>query len=431
MNETQLQTMIEKAMETLLGGNFKTFDQTLTEIKGWGADNGRLKQAEDAIKQLEEQREVLLGDIEQRMQAAARRAFTENGQYRGSFGSETEAREFALNIIRLTAAQKNRSLAQRCNDVLKNEHKDFHNRVKDITGDDALIPHEHSNRVHRLVEDYGVFARFAYRMPMSSDTLSFTRRTKGFRARKLKVRSVANKQDMGANQVNLTADKFAILTSYPLELEEDSLIAVAEMIIQEMGLGFAIALDEDAYVGDGTSDYDNEIGLVQKLTDINGIDDGGGLVRATGTKSGHWEKFTKNNFLKGTGQARFVRPGQGRYYGSSEFFWSVMAPIITDAGGRTVMESQNGITLNFFGTPYEVVNAMPRVGAAGQVACLYGDIYQAATLGSRRSMTVRRSPEVYFTSEEIAVMATERYALNIHDLGDADTAGPVIGFVTQ
>lgn len=429
--EKKLQELMEKAMSQLLGYEPKEFADTLNEIKGWGADEGRFKQAEDAIKQLEEQQKTLLTDLEQKVAAAHRKAFNSQGQYRGSFASEDQAREFALNCIRLTAGVDAPEMAKRSAQALECEHKEFYGRVKDVTGDDALIPHEHSSRVHRLVEDYGVFPRVAFPMPMSSDTLSFTRRASGFRARKLKMRKAGTYADMGVSSINLTADKFYILTSYPIELDEDALIAIAELLVQEMGLGFAIALDEDGFSGDGTSDYDNEKGIRQLLEDINGVDDGGGLVRATGTASGHWAKFQQKDFFKMIGQARHVRPGQGRFYGSQEFFWQVMAPIIASAGGRTMMETAQGLRMNFFGVQYEIVHAMPRTEAADQIPVLYGDIYQAATLGNRRAMTVRRSEDALFTSEQIAVMATERYAFNIHDLGDDTTAGPVVGGVTQ
>ncbi|MEO0966224.1 MAG: phage major capsid protein [Planctomycetota bacterium] len=430
--EAELKALVEKAAEKLLGADVKGFQDTLLEIKAWGADEGRLTVAEEAVKQLEEQHKTLALDVQKKLDAYSRRAFDAAGRYRGRFASADEAREFALNVIRQTATQKAPELARRMTEVLKTDHAVFHSRIKDIGGDDGLIPVEHSTRVHRLVEDYGLFPRKAYRMPMSSDTLTFNRRVSGFRARKLGIRKKGSRSDMAVSPVNLSAEKFYILTSYPVELEQDALVAIAELLLDEMSLGFAIAFDEDGLVGDGTEDFDNEVGLATLLVELYGIGGGKGLIRATGSDAGHWAKFTKNNLLKLRGAARHVRPGQGAYYCSNEFFFDVMVPIITDAGGRTQMESNTGqIQLQFFGTPVEITPVMPREEAADQVAVLYGDIYQSSTMGARTSMNVKTSTDAFFTSDEVGVMATQRADIVHHDFGTAEEPGPVVGAITQ
>ena len=431
--ENELKELIDKAVEKMLGGEPKELLKALNEIRAWGEDGGegkeagRIKQAEDAIKQLEEQRKSLEATIDGKIAQAARRAYDAQGNYRGHFASEDQARTYALVVLSKTGEHEDR---KKWLDVMEADHKTFAQQHKDVAGDQALIPHEHSTRIHRLVEDSSVWAGHVFRMPMGSSDLSFTRRVSGFRARKTKIRTAVGKQNMAVAPVNLTAASFDILTSYPKELEADALVVVAELLLMEMSLGFSIALEEDGLIGDGTDAYDNEMGILTLLKDINGTDDGGGLVLASGAAGTGWGGIAKDDILKLLGTPRNVRPGGTKAVCSNEFFWQVLAKIITDAGGRTMMESQSGLSLNIFGVPVEISHVMPRSSGNSQVPLIIGDLYQSSTLGDRQQYTVQTSREVYFESKEVGVLGSARYAINNHSLGDAATPGPVAGLIT-
>jgi HK97 family phage major capsid protein len=428
MDEIQLKALIEKAAEKILAGDLKQIQATLNEIKGWGADNGRLKQAEDAVKQLEQQYKTSLADLDQKLAAAARRAYDLHGNYRGGFGSEEQARTFALCVMARTGDD---SMRKRSLEILNADHKAFMGAyAKDITGDQALIPHEHTSRIERLVEDSSVWARNAFMMPMTTPEASFTRRVSGMRAHKTKIRTAVDKQNMTVAPISLTAADYDILTSYPKQLEADALIAVAELLLQEMSLGFSIMLEENGLIGDGTDTYDNETGITFLLKEINGVNDGGGLVLGSGAAGSGWTGIGKDDILKAIGQARHVRPGQGVLVCSNEFYWQRLAKIITDAGGVTRSEIEGRPGLQVFGTPVEISHVMPRSTGNSQIAAIYGDIGLSSTHGSRQQLTIETSREAYFTSKEIGVLATARHAINNHTLGDATTPGPVVGIIT-
>ncbi|MEM6392517.1 MAG: phage major capsid protein [Planctomycetota bacterium] len=427
VTKAELQELIEKAQEELSEGKLKELSDSISEIRAWGEDEGRVKEAESAIKQLEDEVKTLTTDVQRQLDAAARRAFDDVGNYRGCFGSEGQAREFGLNFIRLTAEG---NLSTRAAEALEADHKEFFGRVKDVTGSDALIPLEHSRRVQRLVEDYGVFPAAAFRMPMSRDKLSFTRRVSGFRARKVGIGKTMTRSDMALEPVNLTADKWFILTSYPVETEADAAVAIAEMIATEMALGFSVALDEDALIGDGTPAYDNELGITTILRQLNGTDDGGGLVLGSGNTGDQWTGITKDDILKLYGQARYVRPGQGRLYCSNEFYFQVLAKLITDSGGVTRSEAEMGPRLQAWGVPVQITHVLPRTPGNSQIAAFYGDLYQSSTLGDRQQMSAETSREAYWESDEVGVKARARYAINNHTLGSAEEAGPVVGLIT-
>jgi len=425
--DPELKELIEK-LKAAIADQKKT-ETAINEIKAWGADKGRLKDAEDAIKQIETWKKELVADVTKRLEAAQQMAFDRNGNYRGHFGSETEARTFALVVLARTADPDWR---KRSVEILNTDHKSFMDRNKDITGEQSLIPQEHSTRIHRLVEDSSIFAQRAFPMPMGSSELNFTRRVSGFRARKSKLRTAATRQDMAVAPINLTAANYEILTSYPKEIEADALVSIAELIILEIALGFSLALEEDGLIGDGSDAYDNIAGITFLLQQINGVNDGGGIVLGTsGSVGGGWATIGKDDILNAIGAVRNARPGQIRAACSNEFYWQRMAKLITDAGGVTKMEMQEGFTLSVFGVPCDISHVMPRTSGNSQIPLLVGDIGQSSTLGRRQALQIESSHEALFTSREVAVLATGRYAINNHNLGTDTTPGPVVGVMTK
>jgi HK97 family phage major capsid protein len=57
---------------------------------------------------------------------------------------------------------------------------------------------------------------------------------------------------------------------------------------------------------------------------------------------------------------------------------------------------------------------------------MFGDLSLAATLGDRRQITVGLSQDRYFVEDQIGIKATQRYDINVHDLGDTSDAGPLV-----
>ena len=75
-----------------------------------------------------------------------------------------------------------------------------------------------------------------------------------------------------------------------------------------------------------------------------------------------------------------------------------------------------------------MTNAAPEVTADGIIA-VFGDLTQAASFGDRRQTTIQISDSALnaFEQDELAIRGTERFDINIHDIGDSSNAGPVVG----
>ena len=421
--DPELKALLEKAKEAI--GNQKAHQEAIDEIKAWGAEGGQIAKADAEIKKLALDLKATQEDFAKKINAAKKQAYDAAGNYRGkAFRSETAARCFALAALAATAAHGAKAM-----EVLKADHADYLERATGTAhaGENSLVSHEQSSDILRLVEDYGAARKLFRVMPVSAGTGTWHRRVSGFRAHKTAVRTAVAEQAGAWEPLNWSIDDYDILCSYPISLEEDMFVPFAEMLAQEMALGFAIAEDEDMLIGDGTASYDNVVGLIPRLIAINGVDNGGGLVLADGNA---WSEITETNIDTCLGQARHVRSGQGKISCSNEFFWQVLQRTNTAHGGVSLREAEGGVRLQYKGTPVEISSAMPRVEGNSQVPMTYGDHSLAGTIYDRKQLTIRESREVRFESKEVVLLATERIDMDIHTLGNATTPGPVVGLIT-
>jgi HK97 family phage major capsid protein len=424
--DPELKALLDQAKQAIgLHGELKA---AIDEIKAWGVEKGRLAEAEKAVQQVNDQVKTMAEDFKKRLDNVARQVYDGHGNYRGRcFHTETQARTFGLVALLATS-----SFGKKAAEMLEADHKDWLTAQRATgtahTGESSMVAHEHSTAIERLIEDYGAARQLFRVMPVTAPTGTWHARAAGMRAHKTKVRTAVAEQTGSWTPLNWSIDDYDILCSYPLSLSEDMIVPFAEMLADEMSLGFAIAEDENMFLGDGTDTYDNVVGAIPRLINVNGVDDGGGLVLASGNL---WSEIIEADILKLIGQARYVRPGQGRFACSNEFFWQVLAKITTSKGGVTMRESESGPRFMFNGIDVKITPVMPRVQGNSQVPLLYGDFKLAGTLYSRRQLEMRESREVRFESKEVVLLATERVDMDVHTIGTAATAGPLVGLITQ
>ena len=73
---------------------------------------------------------------------------------------------------------------------------------------------------------------------------------------------------------------------------------------------------------------------------------------------------------------------------------------------------------------------MPNAAGTAQIVCYFGRLDLASKLGDRRQMAVKSSEDRYFDEDVIGFLGTSRDAINVHDIGDGSTAGPVVSLLT-
>jgi len=296
-----------------------------------------------------------------------------------------------------------------------------------------LFPEQFENDMIDLRLEFGVFRRRSHISPMTSDTRSDPRRTGGLTATFAGESVAATESTKGWDRVTLTAKKLVAISRISSELAEDAVINIGDDLASEIAYAFSEKEDQAGFNGDGTSTYGGITGVNTRLTDVNGVDNGGGLVLGAGNL---FSELTLANFHNLVGiLPTFARSGAW-WYASPLFFNQVMEKLMIAAGGTTPADIANGGTNRFMGYPVELTEVMPTTDANSQVAVLFGDLTQASSFGDRRQTTIATSEHAtigsvnVFESDEMAVRGTERFDINVHDVGTATAAGPIVGLIT-
>ena len=289
-----------------------------------------------------------------------------------------------------------------------------------------------------LKEQYGVYQQNAFKLPMASDTLLIPRRAGGTTVYYPGENTQITESAMKFDQVQLLAKKYAQMTRWSTELNEDSVIAMADLLAGEFAYQFAKAEDFNGFIGDGTSTYAGVIGLLYKLCNtVNGVAATASLAAAATTHTTA-DKLTLADWNKAVGLLPLYAEGRAKWYMHKTIFYGSILPLIEAAGGNIAMYLSDGAPRRFLGYEVVITQAMPTITAAVgttataavSVPAVLGDMTMTGYMGQRRGVTVRTSDQRYIEYDQIAIQATQRVAIN-NVVGDsldpANVAGPMVG----
>lgn len=286
----------------------------------------------------------------------------------------------------------------------------------------ALVPQEFSTAIIRLVEDYGVFRREARRWPMGSDTSIVPKATGRLTTYFVAEGNAPTASDTTSKPLTLTARDLATITRISNNLTEDAAVSVAGILAQEIGYAFALKEDQCGWLGDGTSTYGGIVGVTSAV-------DATYSTKTTDTGHDTWEEYTIADFLLAVSalpQWSGIRP---KWYIHSVGYFRAMVRLMQASGGTTWEQTANGqMTPMFLGYPVVFSQVLPSAGTTGTTVCFFGDLGLAAYFGDRKGLTVSESEHFYFSTRELAVLAEERFDINIvsriNDAGDG--AGAIV-----
>jgi HK97 family phage major capsid protein len=119
---------------------------------------------------------------------------------------------------------------------------------------------------------------------------------------------------------------------------------------------------------------------------------------------------------------------QAKFYVSPAGYGASMLRLMVASAGNNVADIAGGAGLQFLGFPVVLVHSLTSdlAGTGGKVACLFGDLSQAATFGERRAVSIRTASERYIEFDQTLTFATTRNAMVVHDLGSTTVAGPIV-----
>jgi HK97 family phage major capsid protein len=287
----------------------------------------------------------------------------------------------------------------------------------------VLVSEELSSEIIRLVEEYGAFPQYARRVPMSSDTLVIARRTGGLTARPVGENTEVSTSDMTFDNVELAAKIWGIANRVPNSLLEDSVIDMADALAVEVAQSFAEAFDNAGFIGTGTSAYHGVTGVTVK------IDNGSHTKSVVDAASGNntFDTIDLTDFTNLVSRLPLYARRNAAFYISPAGYGSSMLRLMMAGSGNAASDIAGGAGMNFLGFPVRLVHSMVSdlSGTALKVACLFGDLSQAATFGERRAVSIRTASERYIEYDQTLTFATTRNAMVVHDLGSTTVAGPI------
>ncbi|MEN6334273.1 MAG: phage major capsid protein, partial [Phycisphaerales bacterium] len=156
-----------------------------------------------------------------------------------------------------------------------------------------IVPDEFERTIIDLREQYGVARQQLRVSPMASDHSNEPKKTGGLTAYPVGEGVEITESDQTWGNVELTARKWGVLTRISTELNEDSLINLAEDLAQDAALAFATAEDNACIDGDGTSTYHGITGIRTLMIDGNHT---GSYVDGS-TGNDNWSEITDAHLL--------------------------------------------------------------------------------------------------------------------------------------
>jgi len=293
----------------------------------------------------------------------------------------------------------------------------------------ALVPEEFANRVIRLVENYGTFARSnVEKVNMTRDTMVIPKRISGTSAYFVGEGVAVSESEPTYSNVQLIAKKLAVGTRMSSEVVEDALISLADAVANEFATSLAYKVDLCGWNGDGTQTYGGINGIVNK------INDGTHTASVQAADSGHtgFETLTVTDFIRLIGKMPLYARQGAEWYISPAGFAASMARLRYAAGGNTIESLGGGASESFLGFKVNLVHVMDTtLGAdASKIKVLFGNLGLSSIYARRRDFSVRMYDQVYATTDQLLLQGTMRFDIVHHSLGDNTTPGPVLALKT-
>ena len=293
-----------------------------------------------------------------------------------------------------------------------------------------VVPDVMERAIIDLRESYGMARQNCRILPMSSDHTYVPRRVGGVTAYFVGETDEITASDKSWNNVELTAKKLGALTRMSSELNEDSIINMADDLANEMAWAFAKKEDDCCMLGTGASTYGGMEGLEVKMDpDLNPNHTAGQIDAASAGLAHSAIEYTDLvNVMAAL--PRYAR-ANAKWHINPVAKVGIFDRLLLAAGGNTNRNLAEKQATMYAG--YPIVEWESQTGTDpftnDNPILFFGDMTMSSTMGTRRGITVKVSDQRYLEYDQIGIMATERFCINHHDLGDTSTAGPIVALL--
>lgn len=290
-----------------------------------------------------------------------------------------------------------------------------------------LVPVEVESGIIKIRALVGTFRRNANVKRMGSDSRSFPRLDTGLTAAFVGENAQIAEQDRSWSTVNLNAKKAAALSRMSSELGEDETIDLGQDFAEDAAYALAKLEDDCGWNGDGTSAYGGITGVNVKLIDGTHT---ASVITAPGSAHDTFDELDATDLGALVALCPEYALGSAKWYCSSYAVGRTFARLGASAAGMTMTASGPRPMMQYLSWPIEPVPSLPGVGdMSGRVMIAFGDLSMAAMLGERRGISIQTTQERYLEYDQVGARATERFDINVHDLGSNTVAGPLVGLV--
>jgi len=362
--------------------------------------------------------------------------------YRGHFSSPLEAKAFALLIMAASMGGHSRF-----KDRVEQLNKDLEGMGIDpylvdgsghktmvgsgqVTG--SLVTVEQIPSIIMLLETYGKYRANAQTVPMGAGQTTQPKIDGLLTGYVPGEGGTITETEPTIPVVTLTPRTLNFLTGYSMELEDDSLVALGEMLAGLFARSMAYYEDLIGFLGDGTSTYFGMTGITGALRAVHATI---ANIKSLAVGSGDtYAELALVDFEKVAGiLPELADDGEAKWYVHRYFFFTIMVSLALAAGSGTATEILTGQAVKqrtYLGYPVEFTQVMPKATGVSQICALLANLRQGAMLGTRGGIEFAQSSERYFEKGVIAVRGRDRIAVNAHGVGNTTNAGPICGLIT-
>jgi HK97 family phage major capsid protein len=327
----------------------------------------------------------------------------------------------------------NRFAAQYCQDYGYSPWQAVHNEGTNTQGGYLVFP-EIDRNIIQLELEYGSFQANARNVPMTTERTVRDRKDSGLTMYAVGESDAGTESTMAWSQVELIARDWMVLTRLTNQLNNDSIVPIMDALGRDVAMASAKKKDDAGFIGDGTSTYHGITGIVKRLQAVNltgsTVDEGGGVIMATGNA---FSEVVLADFTKLIGILPSYAGTNPKFYCHSAVAGGLLDLLKAAATGNSFLDIQNGKpTRTFLGYPVVTNNSMASAEATNALIVLFGDLSLAADFGDRQQTTMAISDSAYvgsqsvFERNQLALRWTERWDINVHDVGTSTVAGPVV-----
>lgn len=295
------------------------------------------------------------------------------------------------------------------------------------TAGGVLVPEDLLSAIISLRETYGVARQIANIEPMGTDVMTIPRETNDLTATFTGENTALTESDPTFNNVTLTAKKLGIMTRYSTEVAEDAVINLADKIASKMAMAFAQKEDDSIFNGTGAASFGGAYGIAKRFDDEQAAL--AGAVQAT-ANTDTFAEIDQQDIINLIG----ALPGftiDPVFYCSRMCEAIVFGDLFAAGGGNTIQTLAGPPLKSYLGIPIVTTESMPKVASTldNRAMILYGSMKQASTIGDRRGIQIATSTERYFDLDQVAIKATERVAIVVHDYGTNSVIGPIVALI--